>query len=664
VKKYSPIYGVDFVRLFIDSKELNDRGYEYGALITTFVSFEELDTVKKLLEEKQNGNNTFYWLVLLSEDQKIQKSFEKLFPEQLSRQLQNSKALSQRSKTRDIRIEAANDAKYHQMVQLLNEENILVIHQYHIAKESIKNKFTKFQKRKLKNIIEQFLGDYNPLDSTVSISEGSNGYQNFSRQWGITYSTAAVLLMNELEIDTKPFRQKIFDILPFLYSDKDVDSSIALLPDIQDSEIDNFAKRYIKPREDVFHLESCQRFLKLCRKLNISNAASTFLKEVLKNTQIPIHTRIEAINYLFEIKKNEDYIIELFKFYESQPSTEDTDMLLIALNDILLKFQNETAFEWRTKFILLNKYTIDRNNMSFGNPLLYLSSPKFKSKMLSLLEDSFKILASGDKYYRFVATELWEPIQHFFSLQRQNKESMKKLLKELTDLTNKYDFVHQAQWFHDRIEKLQRGYMAYLGQPESFGNAIKEYNFLKQKQYLKIASSQELFSIIKEVINNEFTNFINQGFYKFIGQLYAPEGELVPRETLIQKDIVIKFENFLFKRGLRPSDISDATPQFYREVQTMADKRVDLIISYGAIGSIMVEIKRAENGDLNKSNLAKYRDDTFLPYINQTDCAFGIFLIFLDKEEGKKGFSKRINEVKKVYAAFQNIEVIGIDCIK
>jgi hypothetical protein len=78
----------------------------------------------------------------------------------------------------------------------------------------------------------------------------------------------------------------------------------------------------------------------------------------------------------------------------------------------------------------------------------------------------------------------------------------------------------------------------------------------------------------------------------------------------------------------------------------------------------MIEVKRAGNKDLSKKERIPYRDNKFIPYLKQTNCDYGIFLIFRTEPKAPVNFHKKIKEVKEVYRDLDNVVVIGMDCPK
>jgi hypothetical protein len=149
------------------------------------------------------------------------------------------------------------------------------------------------------------------------------------------------------------------------------------------------------------------------------------------------------------------------------------------------------------------------------------------------------------------------------------------------------------------------------------------------------------------------TKWVEQG-----GDSFIKASNTQTRETLMQKMLKDNFEKFLYKRGIRASDV-----RVIREPQKTDDERLDFLITYGT-GCIMIELKRGYNPDINDTHAEDYRKNKFLPYMKSHDCSHGILLVMRDDENKPKDFAQLIQMNQSVYESDLNIEVIGIDCIK
>ncbi len=146
---------------------------------------------------------------------------------------------------------------------------------------------------------------------------------------------------------------------------------------------------------------------------------------------------------------------------------------------------------------------------------------------------------------------------------------------------------------------------------------------------------------------------IIEGAYKFISYVKRKQ------EDLIQKTIKTQFENCLLKKGLRGNEVN-----IKREEQLLDDKRTDFLISYGFIGPILIETKLLHRDEVIFEKARKKYKSTLLNYIKGTKSDIGIFLIFRIDKNKKYSLKDYIPKVKDVYEDCDNVEVIGLDCIK
>ena len=240
--------------------------------------------------------------------------------------------------------------------------------------------------------------------------------------------------------------------------------------------------------------------------------------------------------------------------------------------------------------------------------------------------------------------------------------------------------ILRAEWLHlfnYWIEDLERDYLQVTHNKKSrlFVDSIKIFNALKRKKYLDIIYPYELFKLVKRVIQEEFTLWVQTGGFKYI-QDFKGVGKSKREKTyqqgkmedFAQKTIKPLLEKFLLEKGLRSNDIQSFVPQIYREVEGPDNKRIDMIISYGTVGSILVEIKFDHNKDFFPKNWPSYKEK-MMDYLQQGNCSHGIYLILRVFGSGENGgtklvrFEEKIDEQQILYND-TTIDVIGINCIR
>jgi len=188
--------------------------------------------------------------------------------------------------------------------------------------------------------------------------------------------------------------------------------------------------------------------------------------------------------------------------------------------------------------------------------------------------------------------------------------------------------------------------------------SIKKYNELIKNDYLPISSPMELLETIKEVIDKDIRRWIeDEGAYKNINKLSKGKNKN-EAEDFISKNMKSPIESALLKKGFRETDFI-----FKREEQLQDDKRLDFTISYGFIGSVVLEWKLSHNSEA----IATRKDgeeyiSKLKSYIKGSGSSFGLFVIFNIKDNAEK-FDKKLVELKKLYQNEDNIIVLGLDCV-
>ncbi len=275
-----------------------------------------------------------------------------------------------------------------------------------------------------------------------------------------------------------------------------------------------------------------------------------------------------------------------------------------------------------------------------------------KKLFLDLLKDSLVIYSKGKPYYSY-SSYLWEiVIQYYKNLKEHNTYSYLRDLEKFIINNSKKPGVN---WLRYKFQNLKQEYIEYLGKPKNIADCIKKYNQLKGMMYLDIATKRDLFEFVKKIFETDLRQWVeSEGAYRFIIEAGRKQ------EDLIQKTINSQIENCLLKGGLRKEEIS-----IRRETQLLDNKRTDFLVSYGFVGSILIELKLTTNTELSGfKNRSNYRKK-LIQYIQGTDSGYGIFVIFNNDENiSYDDFSSILSSVEKIYSNDQYISVIGLNCNK
>lgn len=515
---------------------------------------------------------------------------------------------------------------------------------------------------RLKILIKAVLKHINPINEQVEITERNNGHTSYKMSYNIKYFEDCIRLLKLLNLGTedliiKNYRQKIVSFIP--WATETIEDIFFIISNPKSEEIKLLLSIYNSQRDDDLKQLNPKNFIEAVRRYSIYEAVP-IIKEFAKNEKLSMTDRINSLNVLAEDKNNEKFFSELFSEY-----IHDIENINIAeeLNTILIrKYQNENAIIWRINEIekrANDKYSLENFGWSgeaenelltkyFAQPLMEISDIKYKLKFYNLLKNSLKKL-NDDEYtdiqYRDYITQI---VFRYFENLRITKNSRNLIDLEIWIQKNSSK-IKNINGYKYRIQELRKLYLNEADKPISIQQCIKIYNRLKHNIYLDIASPEDLLNIIREVINKDLYKWIKfEGAYKFI------EESTGNQETMIQKTIKTQFENALFKRGFRGTGI-------IREPQLLNDIRPDFLISYGFVGSIVIEVKRIANKEvINKGEREKYLLK-LKKYLEGTNSNYLIYLLFNTKKEDD--LEKYLPEIKECYQDEHQITVEGLSCV-
>lgn len=283
----------------------------------------------------------------------------------------------------------------------------------------------------------------------------------------------------------------------------------------------------------------------------------------------------------------------------------------------------------------------------FAAPIMKIKDESLMDDYYDLLQYSFDLIKRSEKYKRY-SYYIWDIVLKYFENLKVYGKS--KYLLDLEKWVNmNSDNLIDINWFKYRVQELRKIYLNETDKPITMYECIRQYNRLKHNTYLDITSSRDLLELIQEIIDNDLRKWVELGgAYKFI------EESIRNQETMIQKTIKTQFENALLRRGIRDVGI-------IREPQLLDDIRPDFLISYGFIGSIVVEIKRVTNQQVKNVKEREQYVSKLKRYIEGTNSDYLIYLLFNTKKEDE--LEKYLTELEECYKDNAQIFVEGLDCV-
>jgi len=488
-----------------------------------------------------------------------------------------------------------------------------------------------------------------------------------------------VALELDLAEELKNYRRYFVQYMPFAHAD-DVEYILNYLGKLDENDIQDLL-RIVTDRSDNYLEYFPYSFIKIIGALKRTEFIP-FLKAFISNAETQDYIRKEAIECLGNSFADSNQVLytyfqELFEKFNN----EKNDELTKAANQYLIsKFKDAAAIQWRFEEIKRKAFPFVRvysdvvryipdwedelDSLMFLNSVIDLGDASLIPQFQDLLIFSFELRKKNDfiEYSDYLQRNVY---QYYLTL--KNIASY-KYLKELKGFIAASSYKEESKSFKYHLRNLEIAYIEKIGAPNNIADSIKKYNELKLKRYQPILTSLELFHVIQEVIDEDIITFIQkEGFYRpteyFIGgRSRAAKATTSGRkayayinEDAIQKTIKIQIENGLLKREFRDADI-------HREVQLYDDKRLDLLISYGFVGPVMVELKLLHNPEiLVPQERVRYKSK-IKQYLAGSYSEYGIYLVFKVKDNASHNAA--LNNLREEYKDIEALEVKLIDCCK
>lgn len=508
--------------------------------------------------------------------------------------------------------------------------------------------------KKYKNTIEiakEVLKKNNPLKQGKDEKKG-NGNATI---WQVDYYESCIVFAHKENIDLdQETRDNVFRYLPFnINSDYETTLAVAKKPSSQ--AIQDIIDVYAGKRDDDLGAYHVRQFTELYNTMKLPQFEPVLL-EILKNDCIEEYAKVYIVQSLPVnvltaeiIKKNKKKLEKDSNLYQEYLSTlmhkhHDRDSI-------------EEAFEWtkikaedmQGKSSFYDPMSRTENIISISMARTDYSIDKDKELLLLSSELSKKGQDDGSNFLKKV-------VENHLKYLLEIKPNAHTVILDIEKFLDANKDKKDLHWFEYTLQDLKQVYLGKI-KKSNIVKAIKKYNQLENEDYLPVSSSFELRELIKDIIEQDIRRWIeDEGAYKYINELALKKSNK-NAEDFIQKTIKSQIELALLKKGLRETDYT-----IIREEQKLDDKRLDIRISYGFIGSIVLELKLSNNNEAiatrqdGKNYVAKLES-----YMKGTNSDFGLFVIF-NIEEGKEQFKEKLLGLNKLYKN-DNINVIGLDCI-
>lgn len=464
------------------------------------------------------------------------------------------------------------------------------------------------------------------------------------------------------------YRKKIIFFMPIGFNQFGHDYNktqqyFSLITELNPSEI-NELYSFLMNREDNYVDYNIISFFEFIRRFKLVTLSDFVKKCILQNSND--YYKKEGLQLLAE-----DFMLPSENFFLEFISSNESEEVVIGdsydtANAILIKlFNNKTAAHWRFEYLRRNYiscFITNDDNQNNDVDIHYLSDieneirfptilncfiegkkPDYIEQFFELIDFSLT-LNTKHIYKTFCEYIQSMSIQYFKAI--DNRENVIELRKR----TNNHQNKKAAEEFRRLLKELE---LFYVNKETNINiyQAISQYNKIKANKYEMISNSTDLYEVVQRAINDFVNTIENEGLYRPINYLSSSK---YPNEDLLQKTLKLSLENSLYKYGVREIDI-------IREANLYDDKRTDIIVKYGFIGPIMIELKLLDNTEVqNKTEMVEYKKK-LNQYIQGNHCDYSFYLIFQRKQTGAKAF-ENFQSMKYEYQDINNLTISFINC--
>ena len=502
---------------------------------------------------------------------------------------------------------------------------------------------------KMTSIAKEILKNQNPLKRYISKKE--NKYFRIKQY----YYKSCIKFVEELNIKLdQESKDNIFKYLSCYGSSSHNDVITKLSINPSKEAIEEIVDAYTN--SDSLSSFGIIQFVETYKKLKISLFEPILLK-MLENKKIEEYKQ----KYIAQsLPKNILTVDILKKLRKNLP--KDSQLSKVYLSLLVFKHKDEDAIDEAFKWLenkskntqdsksRFNPMDIDEENIAFS-----LTTTKYtieKDKELLLLSSKLSQKGQEDS-----SKFLINIVDNHLKYMIKHSNNAYKIILDIEKFLQSNKDIDTLHWFEYKIQDLKREYLSKIDK-SNIKTAIKKYNKLEKEDYLPIASVLELKDTIKDILNNDIRRWIeDEGAYKNIQEL-AKKDNNTNAEDFIQKNIISQIELNLIKKGFRETDY-----KIVREEQLLDDKRLDITINYGFIGSVMIELKLSHNQEAKATTKSgREYNKKLKQYIDGAKCEYGIYAIFNVKED-LNSFKKQISKLKELYKAENKIDIIDINCV-
>ncbi len=462
------------------------------------------------------------------------------------------------------------------------------------------------------------------------------------------------------------YKQKILRFLPLGFrnlnsNQEELNSVFDLIGDISPEEEQDLLDFLLKRNDDYINwapsnlLDAIEKF----RLVSFKGVVELFVQS--KN--IGLSDSIKAIDLLVQefMREGEQFFIDIFNG-QSLDEIKVDSLEERANYHLIFHFNNATSVKWRFDYLKkkehicefdlydfegsrgVSRQEAEMNRPTFCNCLIQSKRSDYVSDFIDLVEYSLTINIER-KYWKYAAYLQSMALDYFRVLDK--KEYVLELKNKIKNHPNQISL----EKFYSLLKEVELNILNTASVP-NIQFAVEKYNRVKETQYAIVQNETELFYLIKKALDGLNNAIINEGFYRPINNIGQ---EHTLKEDLIQKTLSVVLENNLYKLGLRQMDI-------IREVNLYDDKRPDILVKYGFIGPVVIEIKLLHNPEIKQPTKRHEYKQKLVQYMDGNNAQYAFYLIFQVHQMNGNKESMAFEKLKAEYQDISNLYPILFDC--
>lgn len=544
--------------------------------------------IQEIYESLKKQELIFYvWKNDISsiEKDKYESEIKRLFPEQYKSYI----VTMEKFKNRDY-VDIEN-----RMKKILEASNIFYVidKMYNLLKDN--NRYSiiisdTIMKNTFKQIINRIKEYIDKLDVSKLHIKYNNKDKNYTLSYDVHFYSQAIYILNKGNIDINIYNEK----------------NIILLRENNDDFNINYTNKEYKILMNYLKRKNVEGYIRyyfysIINKIKNSNINEMyeFIFEWIDKYEFEEYEINQLLSVLCDnieiIDKNK---LDKIKKFKENKTCQDLLILLNVESEIINRIKHiKDNLVYSGDIISIEKnYNFEYSSGYYTNPLSKIHI-KYIEHIIDITEFAFKKYNEGD-YFNFVKYIL-EMVTNFIKNNIEEPE-IAKLIKIIVNLeknnNNRYLFN-----ICNSISSMKRLNVKQLG------TTIIELNKIMGSNTKKIYSYNELFTIVKDVLeNNIFEDIKRMNFFELFRNKDGKLNKL--NEQTFQFLIGYELNRILASEGFNTKVVYESTG--------FDKKRSDIqLISEGFIQDIVIETKLIENDDIgNEDKIKQYINNTLNKY--------------------------------------------------